>query len=81
MHANNHLEFVNPPPPQTIFLHPQAQIQDPSQTLEKSNNRPRNLLKCLYKCIFRVINKDSSEPLHAHCCRCNLNRKKCYRHF
>ena len=35
MHANNHLEFVNQPPP-TIFPHPQAQIQDPSQTLEKS---------------------------------------------
>ena len=34
MHANSHLEFVNPPPPQTIFPHPQAQIQDPSQTLE-----------------------------------------------
>ena len=35
MHANNHLEFVNPPPPppQTKFPHPQAQIQDPSQTL------------------------------------------------
>ena len=57
MHANNHLEFVNPPP-QTIFPHPQAKIQDPSETLEKSSNRPRNLLKCLYKCIFRVINKD-----------------------
>ena len=64
-----------PPPPQTIFPHPQAQIQDPSQTLEQSSNRPGNLLKCLYKCIFRVINKDSSGPLHAHCCRCNLNRK------
>ena len=58
MHANNHLEFVTPPPPpppQTIFPHPQAQIQDPSQTLEKSSDRPRNLLKCLYKCIFRVM--------------------------
>ena len=57
MHANNHLEFVNPPPPppQTIFPHPQAQIQDPSQTLEKSSDRPRNLLNCLYKCIFRVM--------------------------
>ena len=59
MHANIHLEFVNPPPPphpsQTVFPHPQAQIQDPSQTLEKSSDRPRNLLKCLYKCIFRVM--------------------------
>ena len=51
MHANNHLEFVNPTPPQkkqtkkTVFPHPQAQIQDPSQTLEKSSDRPRNLLK------------------------------------
>ena len=44
-----------PPPPQTIFPHPQAQIQDPSQTLEKSSDRPRNLLKCLYKCLFRVM--------------------------
>ena len=59
MHANNHLEFVNHPPPpptsQTIFPHPQDQIQDPSQTLEKSSDPPRNLLKCLYKCIFRVM--------------------------
>ena len=57
MHANNHLEFVNhpPPPPQTIFPLPQAQNQDPSQTLEKSSDRPRNLLKCLYKCIFQVM--------------------------
>ena len=44
-------------PPQTIFPHPQAQIQDPSQTIEKSCDRPRNLLKCLdlYTCIFRVM--------------------------
>ena len=61
MQTNNHLEFVNPPPPppppppQTIFPHPQAQNQDPSQTLEKSSDRPRNLLKYLYKCIFRVM--------------------------
>ena len=57
MHANNHLEFVNhtPTPPQTIFPHPHAQIQDPSQTLEKSSDRRRNLLNCLYKCIFRVM--------------------------
>ena len=55
MHANNHLEFVNPPPlPPTIFPHPQAQIRDPSQTLEKSSNRPRNLHKCLYKWHARI---------------------------
>ena len=62
--------------PPTTFPLPQAQIQDPSQTLEKPSNRPRNLLKCLYKRIFRVIYKDSSGQSHAHCCRCNLNRKK-----
>ena len=55
MHANNHLEFVTPPPPPQTISPPQAQIQDPSKTLEKSSDRPRNLLKCLYKCIFRVM--------------------------
>ena len=33
MHANNHLEFVNPPPPQNNISPPTGQIQDPSQTL------------------------------------------------
>ena len=66
------LEFVKRPPPQQYFPTHRLRFKNPSQTLEKSSN----LLKCLNKCIFRVINKDSSGPLHAHCCRCNLNRKK-----
>ena len=36
---------------------------------------PPPLFGSALACIFRVIYKDSSVPLHAHCCRCYLNRK------
>ena len=44
-----------PPPPPNSISPPTGSDSRPSQTLEKSSDRPRNLLKSLYKCIFRVM--------------------------